>query len=206
MPDWPQWIGIGAVLLLGYLGNELRRRNGGSRRSRGRGADRGGERAELRPRPGRSGAGDSSVGSPHSPTSPGRSGEAATRDLMPAEIRALRPSYAPEPDGEPDPGEIVWTWVPYAEHDGRGKDRPVLIIARIDAGSFAGCYLSTKEHRGFVSIGSGGWDPQGRESFLSPERVLRVQAQGMRREGQVLPRDRFEVAIRAVVAEHRIGR
>ena len=23
--------------------------------------------------------------------------------------------YAPQPDGSPDPGEIVWTWVPYEE-------------------------------------------------------------------------------------------
>ncbi|GAB5080487.1 hypothetical protein ARTHROSP310_36360 [Arthrobacter sp. AD-310] len=28
------------------------------------------------------------------------------------------------PDGEPDPGEVVWTWVPYQEDHGRGKDRP----------------------------------------------------------------------------------
>ncbi|WP_372521259.1 type II toxin-antitoxin system PemK/MazF family toxin [Marinobacter nauticus] len=37
-------------------------------------------------------------------------------------------SYAPAPDGEPDPGEIVWTWVPYEEDHSRGKDRPVLIV------------------------------------------------------------------------------
>lgn len=138
--------------------------------------------------------------------SPGRYGLSATRDLDAAEIRALRPSYSPARDGEPDPGEVVWTWVPYTENDGRGKDRPVLIIARTDDGAYAGCYLSTKQHRGFVSIGTGGWDNQGRESFLSPERVLRVTAAGMRREGQMLPRDRFEQAVMAVVQHHRIGR
>lgn len=134
--------------------------------------------------------------------SPGRFGLGATRDLAPLEIQALRPSYSPVIDGTPDPGEVVWTWVPYVEHDGRGKDRPVLIIARINDRHCAGCYLSTKQHHGFVSVGSGGWDSQGRESFLSPERVLLISDEGMRREGQVLPEDRFDRAIAALAAHH----
>lgn len=134
--------------------------------------------------------------------SPGQYGAGATRDLTAAEARGLRPSYAPQPDGDPDPGEIVWTWVPYVENDGRGKDRPVLILARIDADTTAGCYLSTKDHRGFVPIGSGPWDSKGRESFLSPERLLRVTHDGMRREGTVLPRERFEPAVAEVLRRH----
>ncbi|MBP1325334.1 hypothetical protein JOF28_000566 [Leucobacter exalbidus] len=127
--------------------------------------------------------------------SPGQYGPGATRELTAAEIAQLTPSYDPNPDGDPDPGEIVWTWVPYAENDGRGKDRPVLIIARIGNGATAGCYLSTKEHRGFISIGSGAWDAQGRESFLSPERVLRITNDGMRREGHVLDAAPFSRAV-----------
>ncbi|WP_241156203.1 type II toxin-antitoxin system PemK/MazF family toxin [Leucobacter chromiireducens] len=137
--------------------------------------------------------------------SPGQYGPGATRDLTSAELAGVSPSYAPQVDGDPDPGEIVWTWVPYVENDGRGKDRPVLIIARLDHESTVGCYLSTKEHRGFVSIGSGPWDSQGRESFISPERFLRVTHDGMRREGTVLPRERFEPAVRAVLNAHRGG-
>ena len=38
-------------------------------------------------------------------------------------------SYEPQTDGAPDPGEVVWTWVPFEENDGRGKDRPVLVVA-----------------------------------------------------------------------------
>ncbi|SDQ31663.1 type II toxin-antitoxin system PemK/MazF family toxin [Leucobacter chromiiresistens] len=127
-------------------------------------------------------------------------------DLTNAEIRALEPGYEPDPDGSPDPGEIVWAWVPYAEHDGRGKDRPVLIIARIDARTTAGCALSTKQHRGFVSVGSGGWDAEGRESFLATDRVLRVPEDAMRREGHVLPRDRFVDALAAVMRAHGVRR
>src|SRR6476469_6178015 len=36
--------------------------------------------------------------------------------------------YAPEADGEPDPGEVVWAWVPYEEDASQGKDRPVLLL------------------------------------------------------------------------------
>ena len=39
----------------------------------------------------------------------------------------LTPRYSPNPDGRPDPGEIVWTWVPYEEDHSQGKDRPCLL-------------------------------------------------------------------------------
>lgn len=136
--------------------------------------------------------------------SPGQFGEEATRELSSREVAMLTPAYEPNPDGDPDPGEIVWTWVPYAENDGRGKDRPVLIIARTSDGAVAGCYLSTKQHRGFISVGTGPWDSQGRESFLSPERVLRVTEAGMRREGHVLERGRFIDAVTALARVHRL--
>jgi hypothetical protein len=133
---------------------------------------------------------------------PGQFGPGHTRDLTFAEARRLRPSYAPDADGDPDPGEIVWTWVPYAEHDGRGKDRPVLVIARIDAESVAGCMLTTKHHPGYVSVGTGGWDGQGRESFVSPQRVLRLTEAGMRREGHVLSRSLFAQVVSAIAHQH----
>src|SRR5919112_2086223 len=38
--------------------------------------------------------------------------------------------YAPQRDGEPDPGEVVWAWVPYEEDHTRGKDRPVLLVGQ----------------------------------------------------------------------------
>lgn len=131
-------------------------------------------------------------------SSPGQFGDGRTRDLSKSEIKQIHFEYAPDPDGDPDPGEIVWTWVPYVENDGRGKDRPVLIIGRISETVVVGCYLSTKQHRGFVSIGAGAWDSQGRESFLSPERLLRVTHTGMRREGVQIDRDGFNTAVSAV--------
>lgn len=132
-------------------------------------------------------------------SSPGQFGPGATRDLTREEVAQLSPSYSPHPDGDPDPGEVVWTWVPYVEHDGRGKDRPVLIISRLADGSTAGCYLSTKDHDGFIAVGNGGWDTKGRQSFLNPARLLRVTDEGMRREGTVLPEARFVAVAREIM-------
>ncbi|XPP25910.1 MAG: hypothetical protein ACNYNX_09830 [Leucobacter sp.] len=210
--DWSQTLILGAAILLGLALNAWRRR---------RAAKRGETESDDGAGNNRSGAAwrrsvgvlrETTADAAQAPAqdlerlTPGRYGAGATRDLTPAEIRLLKPSYAPRLDGDPDPGEIVWTWVPYAENDGRGKDRPVLIIARVGEHAFAGCYLSTKQHRDFVSVGTGGWDAQGRESFLAPDRVLRVEAGGMRREGQVLPLGRFEQAVEAVVRLHGIDR
>ena len=38
-------------------------------------------------------------------------------------------SWQAKDDGRPDPGEIVWAWVPYEEDHTQGKDRPVLVVA-----------------------------------------------------------------------------
>ncbi|MBP6685636.1 MAG: hypothetical protein KA158_09460, partial [Leucobacter sp.] len=45
-------------------------------------------------------------------SSPGQFGEGATRDVAADELRGAKLEYAPSMDGDPDPGEIVWTWVP----------------------------------------------------------------------------------------------
>lgn len=142
---------------------------------------------------------------PGADASPGQFGDGQTRDVDASELRGAKLEYAPSMDGTPDPGEIVWTWVPYVENDGRGKDRPVLIIGRIDDTAVFGCYVSTKYHRDFISIGSGPWDSQGRESFVSPERILRVTHQGMRREGATVNRDRFTAAVRGVLEFHGVS-
>lgn len=122
----------------------------------------------------------------------------ATRDLTAAELRQLRIGYAPQLDGDPDPGEVVWTWVPYVENDGRGKDRPILIIGTLPDGAVAGCYLTSTPHREYVHLGTGNWDKQGRDSYLNPERLLRVTRSGMRREGSAASQQQFERALGAL--------
>jgi hypothetical protein len=105
-------------------------------------------------------------------------------------------TYSPATDGDPDPGEIVWTWVPFEEADGRGKDRPVLVVAVEKGGqSWLAVQLTSKSHQGdveFVAIGAGEWDSAGRPSWVNIDRVFRVYDTGMRREACALPAARFQ--------------
>ena len=112
----------------------------------------------------------------------------------------MQPEYSPDLDGDPDPGEIVWTWVPYEEDPRRGKDRPVLVVGR-DGRWLLGLMLSTRDHdasphRGretWVDLGSGDWDEARRPSEIRVDRVIRVDPEGVRREGAVLDRARFDL-------------
>ena len=130
--------------------------------------------------------------------SPGRYGAHRTVEVDPHVIGSVRTSYSPVRDGDPDPGEIVWTWVPFEENDGQGKDRPVLVVAAENAGTVLVVQLTSKDHdgeNGFVSVGSGDWDGQHRESWVNLERVLRVHPDGMRREAAALDRAPFEKVV-----------
>jgi|SRR5689334_8514609 len=113
----------------------------------------------------------------------------------PARERARRIAYAPDLDGSADPGEIVWTWVPYEEDDGRGKDRPVLVVGR-EGRELVGLMLSSQseraDDRNWVGIGSGKWDGQGRPSYVRLDRVIEVGEHEIRREGAVLDEKRFD--------------
>jgi mRNA-degrading endonuclease toxin of MazEF toxin-antitoxin module len=120
--------------------------------------------------------------------------------------RARQISYAPDLDGAADPGEIVWTWVPFEEDATQGKDRPVLVVARGEGEELLGLMLSSQDRRAddpeWVGIGSGAWDGQGRDSYVRLDRVLEVPEQGIRREGAIVPRDRFDRVADRLRREH----
>ncbi|MFJ2017721.1 type II toxin-antitoxin system PemK/MazF family toxin [Streptomyces nodosus] len=135
---------------------------------------------------------------------PGRYGPSATTEADPHDVGPVRTEYAPAHDGDPDPGEIVWTWVPFEENDGRGKDRPVLVVAREAAGTLLAVQLTSKRHDGthahgdprhWVPIGHGPWDRSERDSWVYIERVIRVHDAGMRREACALDRGRFNLVV-----------
>ncbi|GAA4545895.1 type II toxin-antitoxin system PemK/MazF family toxin [Pseudonocardia xishanensis] len=113
----------------------------------------------------------------------------------PTADRAREIVYAPEMDGAADPGEIVWTWVPFEEDPSQGKDRPLLVVGR-GGGDLLGLMLSSRQKRDgdpdWVAIGAGEWDREGRESFIRLDRVLEVGEHDIRREGAVLDRRRFD--------------
>jgi hypothetical protein len=119
----------------------------------------------------------------------------------------MEPTYEPHADGHPDPGEVVWAWVPYEEDATQGKDRPVLLIAH-EGDTWLGLGLTSKDHdrdvaqeasegRFWMDVGSGGWDTKGRASEVRLNRMLRLHESDVRREGSVLPKDVFDAVILA---------
>ena len=115
--------------------------------------------------------------------------------------------YAPSPNGLPEPGEVVWTWVPYEEDHSQGKDRPVLLVGT-NGRYLLGLMLTSKDHdddhqaEDYVDIGTGAWDRQRRPSEAKLDRVLQINPRDVRREGAVLDARRFDLVAAQLRARH----
>lgn len=117
-------------------------------------------------------------------------------------VGRVTPVYRPELDGEPDPGEIVWSWVPYEEDHSQGKDRPVLVVGN-DGPWLLALQLTSQDHdrdaeqearagRTWMDIGTGAWDRSGRPSEVRLNRVIRIHPDAVRREGAILDKAIFD--------------
>ena len=135
----------------------------------------------------------------HAPSPPKARGTAYPGDF----VGTPEIGYEPNPGNGnvADPGEIVWTWVPFEEDHSQGKDRPVLVIGR-DGPWLLALPLTSKDHdhdadqearagRRWADVGSGPWDNRGRASEVRVDRILRVDPAGVRRVGAVLDEGRF---------------
>ncbi len=120
-------------------------------------------------------------------------------------------SYTPFDDDMADPGEVVWTWVPYEEDFSQGKDRPVLIIGR-DGPWLLALQVTSQDHdvdaaqearagRFWEDIGTGGWDSQRRPSEVRVNRIIRIKPGDVRRIGAKLDKQTFH-AVAQTVARH----
>ncbi|GJF11834.1 mRNA interferase PemK [Mycolicibacterium cyprinidarum] len=145
------------------------------------------------------------TGGPEHPTPALPAGRPVASTFVPTARRARKVAYAPDLDGQADPGEVVWTWVVYEDDPNRGKDRPVLVVGR-DRSVLLGLMLSSQDHHhgdpNWISIGSGGWDYEGRVSWARLDRVLDVPEEGIRREGAILDREVFDVVATRLRAEY----
>jgi hypothetical protein len=95
--------------------------------------------------------------------------------------------------------------VPYEENHARGKDRPVLVVGH-DGPLLLALMLTSKDHdrdaadearwgRRWMDVGTGGWDRQRRPSEVRLDRVLRLDAGSVRREGCQLDRTMFDQVV-----------
>ena len=139
---------------------------------------------------------------------------AARRPPYPGDFTGTFPiEYAPVDDGRPDPGEVVWSWVPFEEDHTQGKDRPVLVVGH-DGPWLLALMLTSKDHdrdaaqeahfgRHWMDVGAGAWDAQRRPSEVRLDRVLRVDPAAVRREGAALDPARFQAVAQSL--HHRAG-
>src|SRR3954447_16775321 len=115
--------------------------------------------------------------------------------------------YAPRADGRPDPGEVVWTWVPHEDDPAQGKERPVLGIGE-EGGRLLPPQPTSRAHdadaarerrdgREWMDIGVGAWDTRRRPSEVRLNRLLRIDPAGVRREGAALDRETFDAVLEA---------
>ena len=120
--------------------------------------------------------------------------------------------YSPDPDGDADPGEVVWAWVPFEEDPAQGKDRPVLVLARHET-RLVVAQMTSKDHdrdaaqearwgRFWHDVGTGDWDRQGRPSEVRLDRLLLVEPASVRREGATMNREVFDGVVAALRHHH----
>ena len=121
-------------------------------------------------------------------------------------------AYSPDPDGEADPGEVVWAWVPFEEDPTQGKDRPVLVLAHHET-RLVVAQMTSKDHdrdaaqearwgRFWHDVGTGDWDRQGRPSEVRLDRLLLVEPASVRREGATMKREVFDGVVAALRHHH----
>jgi hypothetical protein len=124
-------------------------------------------------------------------------------------VSRLDLEYAPDLDGDADPGEIVWTWVSYEDDPAQGKDRPVLLVGRT-GDMLAGLMLTSTDHdrdteheaqagRVWMDIGTGEWDARRRPSEVRLDRLLTIDPAAVRREGSVVDRPLYDRVVTAMM-------
>jgi hypothetical protein len=126
--------------------------------------------------------------------------------------------YQPEADGQPDPGEVVWGWVPYEEDPSQGKDRPVLLVGHtvVDGEEYwAGLMLTSQDHdrdaadearygRHWMDIGAGAWDAEHRPSEVRLDRLIILRDDAIRREGAAVSREVFDLVVAEAKRYHAV--
>lgn len=130
----------------------------------------------------------------NSPTSQRR--RAARARVMPTREISRSIFYAPDMDGQAEPGEVVWFNVPTNEM----KERSMLVVGR-DRHNVLGLLISANEDHAddsdWLEIGSGEWKPTGEPCWVRMDKTIFIPETDVRRRGALFPARRFEH-----IAEH----
>lgn len=102
--------------------------------------------------------------------------------------------YAPDMDGQADPGEVVWADICTNKLE-EPERRAVLIIGRKHHTLVTLLISSEPEHEGkdnWISIGSGPWDEDSAQSWARLDKSLLVSESHIQRRGVSMPERRFD--------------
>lgn len=103
--------------------------------------------------------------------------------------------YAPDMDGQVDPGEVVWFWAPTSDVDPSPLERALVVIGR-HGPDILGLLTSPnpihQREDSWLDIGAGPWDETGRQSWVRLDKVVKLPETSIRRQGAVIPQSRFE--------------
>ncbi|MDO4631067.1 MAG: growth inhibitor PemK [Corynebacterium sp.] len=119
-----------------------------------------------------------------------------TSDSLPRTI-----FYAPNMDGQVDPGEVVWFWIPsedsaHTDDESTLKftERALVVVGRTGDHVLGLITSPNPEHahdEKWLDIGAGPWDDEGRQSWLRLDKVIKVAESTIRRQGAFIPPRRF---------------
>ncbi|AZA14100.1 type II toxin-antitoxin system PemK/MazF family toxin [Corynebacterium choanae] len=103
--------------------------------------------------------------------------------------------YAPDMDGQADPGEIVWVRLPTPAGATAAEERPLLVIGRARQSILALAISASEAHEhddNWQEIGAGAWDERGRVCFVRLDVTIEVPESAIRRQGAIIPKRRFD--------------
>lgn len=102
--------------------------------------------------------------------------------------------YAPDMDGQAEPGEVVWAPVMLGE-DPIPQERAVTVLGRrkhVLLGALISADPRHAQNDKWLYIGSGPWDSKMRPCWIRLDKILEVPESGIRRSGIFMPKRRFD--------------
>ncbi|WP_312979812.1 type II toxin-antitoxin system PemK/MazF family toxin [Corynebacterium sp.] len=112
----------------------------------------------------------------------------------PTEDHARPVIYAPDMDGQADPGEVVWYHV-LPNRESTPELRACVVVGR-NRHTLLGMLISSNpehaEDDNWVAIGAGLWDPRGNECWARADRIIEIPEASIQRRGVSMPERRYD--------------
>lgn len=116
---------------------------------------------------------------------------AARVEVIPTATISRNIYYAPDMDGQAEPGEVVW----FNPSTDPPQERSMLVVGR-NRHDVLGLLISGEENHtdddDWLTIGSGEWQTSGEPCWVRLDKVLSIPEEDVRRRGTLFPPRRFE--------------